>query len=85
MLWVHRWTTSDPEFKVMEKGMQDLMITDLSALIGQPPCNGGIGAGDDLPAVLGEIGLTQSRYFDPRTRLTTAHLIRTERARSPGR
>jgi hypothetical protein len=77
MLWVHRWTTSDPEFKVMEKGMQDLMITDLSALIGQPPCNGGIGAGDDLSAVLGEIGLTQSRYFDPRTRLTTAHLIRT--------
>jgi hypothetical protein len=77
MLWVHRWAVSGPaDFKVMEKGLQEMVITDLSAALGTPGCPGGISAGDDMPAVLGEIALQQSPYFDRTQRLTTARLIR---------
>jgi hypothetical protein len=77
VVWVHRWSASGPaELTVMEKGLQDMFITDLSASIGTPECEGAISAGDDFPAVLGEIALQQSPYFDRTQRLTTAHLVR---------
>jgi hypothetical protein len=60
----------------MEKGMQDMVITDLSAAIGTPECEGAISAGDDFPAVLSEIALQDSPYFDRTQRLTTARLVR---------
>jgi hypothetical protein len=79
VVWVHRWSLtqgSRSELKVMEKGMQDMVITDLSAAIGTPACQGSISAGDDLPLVLGEIKLSQSKYFDPATKMTTDKLVR---------
>jgi hypothetical protein len=77
MLWVHRWTAQgDPLLGVLEKGMQEMVITDLAAALGTPDCPGGVSAGDDMDKVLGEIKLTNSPYFDPSTRLTTAKLIR---------
>ena len=77
VLWVHRWAVSgSAELKVMEKGLQEMVITDLAAAIGTPDCRGAISAGDDMPAVLGEIALQQSPYFDPAQRLTTAKLVR---------
>jgi hypothetical protein len=77
VVWVHRWSASGPpELNVMEKGMQDMVITDLSAAIGTPECKGAISAGDDFPAVLSEIALQASPYFDRTQRLTTARLVR---------
>ena len=77
VVWVHRWAASGPpELNVMEKGMQDMVITDLSAAIGTPECRGAISAGDDFPAVLGEIALQDSPYFDRTQRITTARLVR---------
>jgi hypothetical protein len=78
MIWVHKWSLqgNDPELKVMEKGLQAMVIADLAAKVGTPSCPGGISAGDDLDKVLGEIKLQQSPYFDQSTRLTTAKLIR---------
>jgi hypothetical protein len=77
VVWVHRWAASGPpDLKVMEKGMQDMVITDLSAAIGTPECRGAISAGDDFPAVLNEIALQNSPYFDRTQRLTTARLVR---------
>jgi hypothetical protein len=76
-IWVHKWSVgNDPTFKVMEKGMQAMVITDLYALVGRPGCPGAISAGDDLVTVLAEIKLQQSPYFDQSTRLTTANLRR---------
>jgi hypothetical protein len=77
VIWVHKWSAgNDALFKVMEKGMQEMVITDLVAAVGTPFCKGAISAGDDLPLVLREIKLSQSKYFDPSTRMTTAKLLR---------
>ena len=63
----------------MQKGMQEMIITDLSAELGQPDCPGAVSAGDDLDKVLAEIKLQESPYFDSSQRLTTAKLC----ARTP--
>lgn len=78
VVWVHSWTlqSGDPLLKVMEKGVQAMLITDLAGALGTPSCPAVISGGDDIPRVLAEIKLQQSKYFDPSTRLTTAHLIR---------
>jgi hypothetical protein len=77
VIWVHKWSVgNDAEFKVMEKGMQAMVITDLGAAVGTPSCKGAISAGDNIVDALAEIKLSQSKYFDPSTRMTTAHLIR---------
>lgn len=77
VIWVHKWSAgSDALLKVMEKGMQGMVITDLAAAVGTPSCRGAISAGDNLVDVLSEVKLTQSRYFSPSTRMTTAHLLR---------
>ena len=78
MIWVHSWslTSGDAELKVMEKGMQAMVITDIAGAVGTPSCPGAISAGDDLDKVLAEIKLSQSEYFDPATRMTTEHLLR---------
>jgi hypothetical protein len=78
VIWVHSWslTGGDAELKVMEKGMQAMVITDIAGAVGTPSCQGAISAGDDLDKVLAEIKLSQSEYFDPATRMTTEHLLR---------
>jgi hypothetical protein len=77
VIWVHKWSVgNDSLLKVMEKGMQDMVITDLAAVVGRPGCPGAISAGDNLADVLAEIKLQQSPYFDQSTRLTTAKLLR---------
>ena len=78
VVWVHKWSTpaGDAELGVMQKGMQEMIITDLSAELGQPDCPGAVSAGDDLDKVLAEIKLQESPYFDSSQRLTTAKLVR---------
>jgi hypothetical protein len=77
VIWVHKWSVgNDALIKIMEKGMQGMVITDLAAVVGTPSCKGAISAGDNLADVLGGIKLQQSKYFDQSTRLTTAHLLR---------
>jgi hypothetical protein len=77
VIWVHKWSVgNDALIKIMEKGTQGMVITDLAAVVGTPSCKGAISAGDNLADVLGEIKLQQSKYFDQSTRLTTAHLLR---------
>src|SRR5215470_600172 len=62
VIWVHKWSVSGgPELKVLERGVQDMMITDLAARIGGPGCPGAISAGDNLADVLAEIKLSQSK------------------------
>jgi hypothetical protein len=77
VIWVHKWSAgNDALFKVFEKGLQDMVITDLAAAVGTPSCKGAISAGDNLADVLSEIKLSQSKYLDPATRMTTARVLR---------
>jgi hypothetical protein len=78
VIWVHKWasTGGDPELKVMEKGMQAMVITDLVNALDKPGCRGAVSAGDDLGVVLAEVQRSQSKYFDPSTRMTTKNWLR---------
>lgn len=54
--------TRDADFELLKKGMADMLITDLSGLGGLE-----VVEREKLEAVLSEVKLQRSRYFDPKT------------------
>lgn len=54
--------TKDPELDLLRKGMADMLITDLSDIDGIT-----VVEREKLEAVLGELKLQRSKYFDPKT------------------
>jgi hypothetical protein len=76
-IWVKSFHTDDSQVKVFEKGMADLLITDLAARGG---CDNGtpvaIVEREKLQDILNEQKLSNSPYFDPSTRVPKGHLIK---------
>jgi hypothetical protein len=76
-IWVKSFQTDDPQLKVLEKGMADMVITDLAA---NTPCDNGnrydIVEREKIQDILNEQKLSNSPYFDPSTRVPKGHLIK---------
>lgn len=72
-LWVRRWSVPRGEFAVFERGMADLLITDLLPVAGR--CGGAIVDRDAWGILLAEQRLQQSPQFDPAARVRQGLLI----------
>lgn len=72
-LWVRRWRVPGGDLRVFERGMTDMLITDLTAVVGR--CGGAVVDRDMWDVLLTEQRLQQSPAFDPSTRVQQGLLI----------
>jgi hypothetical protein len=77
-IWVKRFQVqaSNPDFRILEKGLADMTITDLVAELGAAGCAADVVERERLNEVIAELNLQQSPYFDSSTRVQKGKLIR---------
>ena len=74
-VWVKHFQVSGPaEYKVLGKGLADMLITDMAATL-HPACGGVVVEREHLADILSEQALQQSPLFDPTTRVQTGRII----------
>ena len=77
-IWVHQFEvqSSDPEFRLLRRGMAEMVLTDLSAAVGTEACPGAIVERERIQDVLNEHALSRLPGFDPSTAVRPGRLIR---------
>jgi hypothetical protein len=63
------------DLKILERGIPDMLVTDIVAGIEREDCNAAVVERMRLAEVIGELRLQQDPRFDPSTRLRTDRLI----------
>jgi hypothetical protein len=77
-IWIKEWEvqSQNPDFRVMRKGLSDMVLTDLNAFVGTAECPGAIVERARIREVINEIGIQQLPAFDPNTAVRPGRLIR---------
>jgi hypothetical protein len=77
-IWVKAWNvqSEDPDFRVLAKGMDDMLATDLAAIVGTAECPGAIVEREHIRDVIDEINRQQLPAFDQSTAVRPGRLVR---------